>query len=107
MLAGFNSNDFSIVDLLPPGVYFTAQYFFDKIWKPVSQEYSTKLAAVARRSLRFNFDNSRCHAVKIVPEEITCLKGKEVPHPHCSADPAIADFQLFGSCSKTAGHRWK
>jgi hypothetical protein len=96
MFTDFNSNDFSIADLLPQGKWFTAQYFFFQILKPMSQEYSTKSADIARRSLRFNFDNSRCHAVKIVSEEITCLKIKGVPNPHYSPDLAIADFHLFG-----------
>jgi hypothetical protein len=62
----FNPNGFAIVDLLPQGDRFTAQYFIDQILKPLGQEHSTKSAHIARRSLRLHFDNSRCYPAKIV-----------------------------------------
>jgi hypothetical protein len=63
--------------------------------RPLSQEYSTKSADIARRSLQLHFDNSRCHAAKIVSEEMRRLKCKRVPHPPDSPPLAIADFCFF------------
>jgi histone-lysine N-methyltransferase SETMAR len=83
------------VDFLPQRDNFTAQYFIDQILKPLSQEDSTKSADIALRSLRLHFDNSRCHILKIVLEEMTCLKCERVPHLPYSPDLAIADFYLF------------
>jgi hypothetical protein len=75
---------------------FTAQYFIDQILSPLSQEYFMKSADIARRSLQLQFDNSGCHPVNIVSEEMISLKWKRVPHPADSPDLAIADFYLFG-----------
>jgi histone-lysine N-methyltransferase SETMAR len=91
----FNPNGLAIVDLLPQGDSFTAQYFNDQILKPLNQGHSMKSADIAGRSVRLHFDNSRCHTAKIVSEEMTCLRCKRVPHPPDSPDLAIADFYLF------------
>jgi hypothetical protein len=88
----FNPNGFTIVNLLPQWNSFTAQYFIDWILKPLSQKHSTKSADIARRSLRLDFDNSRCDTAKIVADEMTRLKRKMVPHLTYSSDMAIAGF---------------
>jgi hypothetical protein len=84
------------VDLLPQADSFTVQCFIDQILKPFNQEHSMKSADIARMRLRLHFHNSRCHAAKIVPDEMTRLKCKRVPHPPVSPDVSIADFDSFG-----------
>jgi hypothetical protein len=80
---------------LPQGDSFTAQYCIGQILKPFSQEHSTKSADSARRGLWLQFNNSRCHAAKIVSEQMTRLKCKLMPHLLYLLDLAIADFYLF------------
>jgi hypothetical protein len=64
--------------------------------KPLDQEHSQKSADIARLSLRLHFDNSRCHAANIVPEEMARLNCKRIPHLPYSLDLTVADFYLFG-----------
>jgi hypothetical protein len=93
--SSFNPNGFTIVDFLPQGDSFTAQYFVDQILKPLSQECSTKSADIAGRSLRLHFDTSRYYIAKIAAEEMALLKCKSLPHAPYSLDLAFADFHLF------------
>jgi hypothetical protein len=76
----------------PQGDGFTAKYFTNQRIKRLSQEHSTKLDDIALRSVRLDFDNSRCHTAKIVSEEMTRLKCKRVLHPPYSSELRIADF---------------
>jgi hypothetical protein len=62
---------------------------------PPHQLHSTATGDNIRRKLRVYFDNSSCHAVSEVLDEMTRLRCKTVPHSPYSTRLDICDFYLF------------
>jgi histone-lysine N-methyltransferase SETMAR len=92
----FNPRRFAVVDLLPQGATFDADYFVAQVIRPLHALHSTASGDIARRKLCLHFDNSPCHTAHVVVDEMARLRCRRVPHPPYSPDLAISDFYLFG-----------
>ena len=91
----WNPNGFLLIDALPKGSKFNADYYINNILIPLT-ENGTLYPDTNGRRLNLHVDNARPHTAKKSTQTMEYLGLKKVPHPPYSPDIAPSDFFLFG-----------
>jgi histone-lysine N-methyltransferase SETMAR len=87
---------FPLVQLLPKGHHFDADYFCSQIIREIDRIRPTETAEDAKRRLVLHFDNASPHTSTATQEFLHAHRMKRAPHPPFSPDLAPSDFYLFG-----------
>ena len=91
----WNQNGFALVDGLPKGVTFTADYFINNILEKLTKR-GTAFPDRDGRRLNLHFDKARPHISNKSIQYMELNGLNKVPHPPYSPDIAPSDFFLFG-----------
>ena len=91
----WNPHGFHIIDVLPKGTKFNAEYYISHILTPLAGKQKN-LGVEPGRKLVIHADNARPHTAKKVSEFIDSAGLRNAPHPPYSPDLAPSDFYLFG-----------
>ena len=91
----WNPNGFLLIDALPKGSKFNADYYINNILIPLT-ENGTLYPDTNGRRLNLHVDNARPHTAKKSTQTMEYLGLKKVHHPTYSPDIAPSDFFLFG-----------
>jgi hypothetical protein len=84
---------------MPQDITLTAENFIAQLITPFHQDRMLLSQDAARRKPDLHFDNSRCHAVRSIIDEMAKLRCERLAHPAYSPDITLCDFYLF-SCRK-------
>lgn len=96
MLSVFwNPNGIQVINWLPEGSTFNAQYYIDEILCPLS-EMDGGFPDNEGRRLTVHADNAKPHTARKATRFFELSGLKKAPHPPYSPDIAPSDFFLFG-----------
>jgi transposase len=87
---------FPVIDALPNGEKFTAQYFCDNIVPQIAEQRSSDARQKTGRKLVLHMDNAILHRAKLKKSCFKTLRIREADHPPYSPDLTPSDFYLFG-----------
>ena len=90
----WNQNGFALVDDLPKGATFTADYFINNILEKLTKRGTAFLDRDRRRS-NLHFDNARLHISNKTIQYMELIGVNKVPHPPYSLDITASNFFLF------------
>lgn len=87
---------FRIVEMLPQGMKFSAEYFTNVILQKITETHPPVVLNQPQRRVVIHMDNATPHRAKMVQEFANKNRLKMAPHPPYSPDLAPSDFYLFG-----------
>jgi histone-lysine N-methyltransferase SETMAR len=91
----WNAGGFHLVNVLPKGFKFNANYYVTQILDPLSKWRRTQVGRT-NRQLIVHADNTRPHTAKMTSQFMEQNSMQRAPHPAYSPDLAPSDFYLFG-----------
>jgi histone-lysine N-methyltransferase SETMAR len=92
---------FSLVEILPKGERFNAEYFCLQILAGIVDRRPVETAEDMKRKMVLHFDNASPHTARLSSDYMNHNRLKRAPQPPFSPDLAPSDFYLFGKV-KTA-----
>jgi hypothetical protein len=75
---------FPMRDMILQDITFTAECFVAQVLTPLHHHKMSLSQDTARRKLNLHFDNSQCHTIRSVTDEMVKLRCKRVAHPSYS-----------------------
>jgi histone-lysine N-methyltransferase SETMAR len=91
----WNPGGFHLVNILPKGFKFNANYYVTQIFGPLSKWPRTRIGCINRK-LILHADNARPHTAKMTAQFMEQNLMQRTPNPAYSPDLAPSDFYLFG-----------
>jgi len=90
---------FPVIDVLPDGQTFNAEYAASLLDKLDMELRKTRLV-MGSSKMTLHWDNARPHKSALATATIRRLKMSQLPHPPYSPDLAPSDFYLFGEIKR-------
>lgn len=92
----WNTHGAMLVEALPAGEKWTAQYFIDRVIEPITTSELFEASKKQKRPFIIHMDNAPIHRAAAVSEVMEEKLIQRARHPPYSPDLAPSDFYLFG-----------